>query len=90
MVGNDPDMAASAATEPFDGRAYARDLTPAPGVYRMYAADDDTPDVLEVKAGGVIGSDAVRHPLEPMHSETVAQLLELAREAEPLALRWGA
>jgi excinuclease ABC subunit C len=24
----------------FDGRAYARDLTAAPGVYRMYAADD--------------------------------------------------
>ncbi len=25
---------------PFDGKAYARDLTIAPGVYRMYAADD--------------------------------------------------
>ncbi len=43
-----------------------------------------------MKAGGVIGSDAVRHPLEPMHPGTVAQLLELAREADPLALRWGA
>ena len=40
MVGHDPDTAGSAADEPFDGRAYARDLTPAPGVYRMYAADD--------------------------------------------------
>jgi 2-keto-3-deoxy-L-arabinonate dehydratase len=39
--------------------------------------------------GGVIGSDAVRHPLEPLHPATRAGLLELAREAEPLALRWG-
>jgi dihydrodipicolinate synthase/N-acetylneuraminate lyase len=40
--------------------------------------------------GGVIASDAVRHPLEPMHPKTRAGLLELAREANPLALRWGA
>jgi 2-keto-3-deoxy-L-arabinonate dehydratase len=39
--------------------------------------------------GGVIGSDAVRHPLEPLHPQTRAGLLELAREANPLALRWG-
>jgi 2-keto-3-deoxy-L-arabinonate dehydratase len=39
--------------------------------------------------GGVIRSDAVRHPLEPLHPATRAGLLELAREAEPLALRWG-
>ncbi|HEX8664313.1 MAG TPA: dihydrodipicolinate synthase family protein [Beijerinckiaceae bacterium] len=39
--------------------------------------------------GGVIGSDAVRHPLEPLHPATRAGLLELAREAGPLALRWG-
>ncbi len=31
---------ASTPREPFDGRAYARELTVAPGVYRMYAADD--------------------------------------------------
>jgi 2-keto-3-deoxy-L-arabinonate dehydratase len=42
-----------------------------------------------MKAGGVINSDAVRHPLEPMHADAIAQLLELAREANPLALRWG-
>jgi 4-hydroxy-tetrahydrodipicolinate synthase len=42
-----------------------------------------------MKAGGVISSDAVRHPLEPLHDDTVTQLLELAREADPLALRWG-
>ena len=39
--------------------------------------------------GGVIASDAVRHPLEPLHPATRAGLLELAREVNPLALRWG-
>ena len=39
--------------------------------------------------GGVIKSDAVRHPLEALHPATRAGLLELAREANPLALRWG-
>jgi 2-keto-3-deoxy-L-arabinonate dehydratase len=39
--------------------------------------------------GGVIKSDAVRHPLEPLHPATRAGLLELARELDPLALRWG-
>ena len=40
-------------------------------------------------AGGVIKSDAVRHPLEPLHPATRAGLLELAGEVNPLALRWG-
>jgi dihydrodipicolinate synthase/N-acetylneuraminate lyase len=40
-------------------------------------------------AGGVIGSDAVRHPLEALHPATRAGLLELADELQPLALRWG-
>ena len=39
--------------------------------------------------GGVIESDAVRHPLEALHPATRAGLLELASEASPLALRWG-
>jgi dihydrodipicolinate synthase/N-acetylneuraminate lyase len=39
--------------------------------------------------GGVIKSDAVRHPLEPLHPTTRAGLLELAREVHPLALLWG-
>jgi dihydrodipicolinate synthase/N-acetylneuraminate lyase len=39
--------------------------------------------------GGVIASDFVRHPLEPLDAPTRAGLLELAREANPLALRWG-
>ena len=39
--------------------------------------------------GGVIKSDAVRHPLEPLHPATRAGLLDIAREFEPPALRWG-
>lgn len=42
-----------------------------------------------MKAGGVIRSDAVRHPLAPLHPQTREGLLELARELDPLALRWG-
>ncbi|HTS23625.1 MAG TPA: dihydrodipicolinate synthase family protein [Casimicrobiaceae bacterium] len=40
-------------------------------------------------AGGVIRSEAVRHPLAPLHPATRAGLLELAAEVRPLALRWG-
>jgi len=39
--------------------------------------------------GGVIGSDHVRHPLKPMTARTKARLLELARDLDILALRWG-
>jgi dihydrodipicolinate synthase/N-acetylneuraminate lyase len=39
--------------------------------------------------GGVIKSDAVRHPLEALHPATRAGLLELAREVNPVALKWG-
>lgn len=42
-----------------------------------------------MKEGGVIASEHVRHPTRPLHPATRAQLLELAHEAEPLALRWG-
>jgi 4-hydroxy-tetrahydrodipicolinate synthase len=42
-----------------------------------------------MQQGGVIGSDAVRHPLAPLHPATKAGLLALARQASPLALRWG-
>jgi dihydrodipicolinate synthase/N-acetylneuraminate lyase len=42
-----------------------------------------------MQEGGVIKSDAVRHPLEPMHPATRAGLLALATELQPLALRWG-
>ncbi len=39
--------------------------------------------------GGVMKSDAVRHPLEPLHPATRKGLLELAAEVDPLALHWG-
>jgi dihydrodipicolinate synthase/N-acetylneuraminate lyase len=39
--------------------------------------------------GGVIRSEAVRHPLERLHPATRAGLIELAREVDPVALRWG-
>lgn len=42
-----------------------------------------------MKEGGVIRSDAVRHPLEPLPPAVRSGLLELARDAAPLALRWG-
>jgi dihydrodipicolinate synthase/N-acetylneuraminate lyase len=42
-----------------------------------------------MQEGGVIRSDAVRHPLAPLDAPTRAGLLALAREANPLALRWG-
>ena len=42
-----------------------------------------------MQEGGVIRSDAVRHPLEALHPATRAGLLELARVAQPLALHWG-
>lgn len=39
--------------------------------------------------GKVIRSEAVRHPLGPLPPATRAGLIELAREARPLALTWG-
>ena len=39
--------------------------------------------------GGVIKSDIVRHPLEPLHPETRQQLLAQAEALDVLALRWG-
>jgi len=39
--------------------------------------------------GGVIRSEAVRHPLVPLAHATRAGLLELARGLRPLALQWG-
>ena len=39
--------------------------------------------------GKVIKSDAVRHPLQSLDPVTRAGLIELARELNPLALRWG-
>jgi 2-keto-3-deoxy-L-arabinonate dehydratase len=40
-------------------------------------------------AGGVIGSDHVRHPLKPMSERTATRLLQLADELDLIAMRWG-
>jgi 4-hydroxy-tetrahydrodipicolinate synthase len=42
-----------------------------------------------MKEGGVIGSDAVRHPFAPMHPAVRDGLLKVARRLDPLVLRWG-
>ncbi|KIG08104.1 dihydrodipicolinate synthase family protein [Caballeronia concitans] len=42
-----------------------------------------------MKEGGVIGSDAVRHPFAPVHPKTREGLLEVARRLDPLVLRWS-
>lgn len=42
-----------------------------------------------MKEGGVIRSDAVRHPQVALPPATRAELMELVREANPLAARWG-
>ncbi|UFX44744.1 dihydrodipicolinate synthase family protein [Bradyrhizobium sp. 41S5] len=42
-----------------------------------------------MREGGVIKSDAVRHPLQPLHPATRAGLIEIARMLDPVVLRWG-
>jgi len=39
--------------------------------------------------GGVIGSDHVRHPLKPMTERTTKRLLQMAKDMDLIALRWG-
>ena len=42
-----------------------------------------------MKEGGVIRSEAVRHPLQMLHPATRAGLIEIARRLDPVVLRWG-
>ena len=42
-----------------------------------------------MKAGGVISSEAARHPFPPMNPFVREGLLETARRLDPLVLRWG-
>ena len=42
-----------------------------------------------MKEGGVIASEAARHPIPPLHPATRAGLLEIARRLDPLVLRWA-
>jgi 2-keto-3-deoxy-L-arabinonate dehydratase len=40
-------------------------------------------------AGGIIGSDHVRHLLKPMSERTRTRLLQLGRNLDNIALKWG-
>ena len=42
-----------------------------------------------MKEGGIIASEAPRHPIAPMHPQTRAGLIETARRLDPLVLRWA-
>ena len=42
-----------------------------------------------MKEGGVIASEAVRHPVRPLHPATRAELIELARPLDLIAMKWG-
>ncbi len=42
-----------------------------------------------MKEGGVIASEAPRHPFAPLHPATRAGLVEAARRLDPLVLRWA-
>ena len=42
-----------------------------------------------MKEGGVIASEAPRHPIAPLHPEPRAGLIEIARRLDPLVLRWA-
>src|ERR1700732_5061740 len=42
-----------------------------------------------MQEGGVIRSEAVRHPLQKLHPATRAGLIEIARPLDPVVLRWG-
>jgi 4-hydroxy-tetrahydrodipicolinate synthase len=42
-----------------------------------------------MKEGGVIKSEAVRHPLQPLHPETRKGLIEIAQRLDATVLRWG-
>jgi 2-keto-3-deoxy-L-arabinonate dehydratase len=42
-----------------------------------------------MEAGGVIKSAATRKPLMPLHPQTRAELIDIARGLDPLVLRWA-
>ena len=43
-----------------------------------------------MREGGVVNSEAVRQPLQPLHPATRAGLIDLARERDAMVLRWAA
>jgi 2-keto-3-deoxy-L-arabinonate dehydratase len=42
-----------------------------------------------LKEGGIIASEAPRHPIAPLHPATRAGLIETARRLDPLVFRWA-
>ncbi|WP_342052316.1 MULTISPECIES: dihydrodipicolinate synthase family protein [unclassified Cupriavidus] len=42
-----------------------------------------------MKAGGIIASEAPRHPMPTMPAATRAELLQIAKRLDPLVLRWA-
>ncbi|MGO4706860.1 dihydrodipicolinate synthase family protein [Microvirga sp. 2MCAF38] len=42
-----------------------------------------------MKEGGVIRTEVVRHPLQPLHPQTRQGLIKIARRLDPLVLSWG-
>lgn len=66
----------SAAADAFDGRAYARELTAAPGVYRMYAADDS---LLYVGKAAVLKKRVASYFTKALPARTAAMVAQIAR-----------
>jgi excinuclease ABC subunit C len=60
----------------FDGRAYARDLTAAPGVYRMYASDDS---LLYVGKAASLKKRVASYFTKALAARTAAMVAQIAR-----------
>ncbi|MCC7248250.1 MAG: excinuclease ABC subunit UvrC, partial [Lysobacter sp.] len=67
---------ASTEREPFDGRAYARELTVAPGVYRMYALDDS---LLYVGKAASLKKRVGSYFTKALPARTAAMVSQIAR-----------
>lgn len=64
------------ADDAFDGRAYARDLTTAPGVYRMYAADGS---LLYVGKAAALKKRVASYFTKALPTRTAAMVAQIAR-----------
>ena len=64
------------ADDAFDGRAYARDLTTAPGVYRMYAADGA---LLYVGKAAVLKKRVASYFTKALPTRTASMVAQIAR-----------
>lgn len=70
-AGHDP-----SADDAFDGRAYTRDLTAAPGVYRMYAADGS---LLYVGKAAVLKKRVASYFTKALPTRTALMVAQIAR-----------